>query len=372
MDADRRFMKMALALAKKGVGRTAPNPMVGAVVVKDGEVIGSGWHRGPGFPHAEAEALANCRKDPRGATLYVPLEPCNHHGRTPPCTEAIIRAGIARVVYTTADPNPRVVGGGAARLRAAGVEVVELHEGPAREEALALNRFFFHHCLTGRPWVILKAAMSLDGKIATSAGRSRWITGEVSRRFVHRLRGRVDAVLVGRGTMATDDPHLTVRYGRPARQPLKILLDSRLAISPEANLVREAPARLVVFCGAAAPREKEEELTALGVRVFRLESRERPDLPEVLTTLGSQGVQSLLVEGGSEVFTSFCQADLANEFYLFYAPFLLGGDGLPVVAGRGPTDLGAVRRLKLDFVRKIGGDFLLHAYREELVKCLPV
>ncbi|MGQ9780374.1 MAG: bifunctional diaminohydroxyphosphoribosylaminopyrimidine deaminase/5-amino-6-(5-phosphoribosylamino)uracil reductase RibD [Bacillota bacterium] len=370
MDADLRFMRMALALAKKGEGRTAPNPMVGAVIVKDGEVIGSGWHRGPGRPHAEAEALASCRKDPRGATLYVNLEPCNHYGRTPPCTEAILRAGIGVVHYAVADPNPRVAGGGAARLRTAGIEVVE---GPAREEALALNRFFFHFCLTGRPWVILKAAMSLDGKITTTAGRSRWITGEESRRFVHRLRGKVDAVLVGRGTMAADDPRLTNRLGRPARQPLKVLLDSCLTVSPAANLVREAPERLLVFCAAAAPREKEEELAALGVRVFRQEGRGKVELPGVLETLGRLGVQSLLVEGGSEVFTSFWEADLANEFYLFYAPFFIGGrDALPVVAGRGLADLAEARRFKIDFVRKIGEDFLLHAYREELTKCLPV
>lgn len=370
LDSDLRFMRMALALARRGEGLTSPNPMVGAVVVKDGEVIGAGWHRGPGRPHAEAEALADCRVDPRGATLYVNLEPCNHHGRTPPCTEAIIQAGIAAVKYAVADPNPGVAGGGAARLRAAGLTVVE---GIARREALALNRSFFHFCLTGRPWVILKAAMSLDGKITTAAGESQWITGEGARRLVHRLRGRVDAVLVGRGTLVEDDPRLTSRFGRPRRQPLKILLDSRLAVEPSANVVREAPERLIVFCTADAPAAKEGELARLGVKVFRQPHRGRVALPAALAALGALGVQSLLLEGGSGVFTSFWEADLVDEFYLFYAPFFIGGrTALPVIAGEGLARLGEARRLEMDFARRVGGDLLIHAYREDLMACLPV
>jgi diaminohydroxyphosphoribosylaminopyrimidine deaminase/5-amino-6-(5-phosphoribosylamino)uracil reductase len=206
------FMKRALELSELGAPLVYPNPMVGAVIVKDGRIIGEGWHHGPGLPHAEVEALRVCREEPAGATMYVTLEPCNHWGRTPPCTKAVIEAGIAEVQIAIRDNNCRVAGGGIAALTEAGIKVAI---GLCREEALEINRSFFHYCHTGRPWVIMKAATSLDGKIATTGGQSRWITGEPARRLVHQLRSRVGAVLIGSGTMLADDPELTNRLHEP-------------------------------------------------------------------------------------------------------------------------------------------------------------
>ncbi len=363
-------MKRALDLSKKGQCLTCPNPMVGAVVVKDGQIIGEGWHRGPGLPHAEIEALKDCRADPKGATMYVTLEPCNHYGRTPPCSEAIIKAGIGEVIYAISDPNPAAEGG-AERLRRAGVKT---RTGLGRKEALELNRKFLHFCLTGRPWVIIKAAMSLDGKIATAGGESQWITNERSRKFVHKLRAEVNSVLVGSGTLLADDPQLTNRmFKASTRQPLKVLLDSKLQVTPEHRIIGEQPEDLIVFCTAEAQLDKEEKLRSLGVRIIRQETTGMVNLEEALASLSELGVQSALVEGGSSVFTSFWELGLVNEYYLFYGPFLIGGDLAPgALRGRGIKSLAAAERLKVESVKKLGTDILVHAYKEELQGCLPV
>jgi len=354
-------MKRALALARKGYGRVYPNPMVGAVIVKDGMVIGEGWHRGPGYPHAEVEALRRCKVDPQGATLYVTLEPCNHFGRTPPCTEAIIKAGIGKVCYAVADPNPHVAGGGARKLAEAGITTAE---GPWKDEAVALNRAYFHHCRTGLPWVILKAGMSLDGKIALANGESQWITGAKSREKVQQLRAHAGAILIGSGTAAKDNPRLTCRWGNPERrQPLKVVLDSQLSLNVESRLVRESPDNLVVFCSVNAPIDKENALTGRGVRVFRAKTSERPEPREVLETLGHMGVQSVIVEGGHQVFAAFVEAGLVNEYYLFYAPFWIGGDGaIGVLGGKGLPALAEKKPIKLESVRRCGEDFVVHGY----------
>jgi diaminohydroxyphosphoribosylaminopyrimidine deaminase/5-amino-6-(5-phosphoribosylamino)uracil reductase len=368
--ADRRYMKRALELSKRGQGRTCPNPLVGAVIVKEGRVIGEGWHRGPGLPHAEIEALRSCTEDPRGATIYVTLEPCNHFGRTPPCSEALIAAGIAEVQYAIADPNP-VAGGGAARLARAGVKVAG---GVGRREALELNRRFFHFCLTGRPWVILKAAMSLDGKITGATGQSQWITGPAARRVVHRLRSEVAAVLVGVETVRADDPQLTNRTARPAvRQPLRVVFDSNLRLPDQSKLVRESPEQLIVFCTRKAGAERIQQLSRSGVRVIRQEGDGAVDPAGALESLGGMGVQSVLAEGGAGVFTSLVRADLVNEYYLFYAPFFIGGPTAKgVVGGPGVAVLAEAPRLTVAGVRRVGNDVLVHAYREELATCLPV
>ena len=366
---DRNYMKRALQLSKKGCALTCPNPMVGAVIVKDGRIIGEGWHHGPGLPHAEVEALRLCREDPKGGTMYVTLEPCNHFGRTPPCTEAIINAGIAEVKIAVADPNPRVTGGGATRLREVGIKV---ETGVEQAEAREINQRFFYHCQTGRPWVIMKAAMSLDGKIATVGGESQWITGEKARHFVHELRSQVAAVLVGSGTLLQDNPQLTNRLVKSGgRQPLKILLDSELQVTAQHNLVSQNPQQLIVFCTQRAVKAKIEALQGLGVKVIQQNSGARVNLEEALATLGAFEIQSVLVEGGSEIFAGFSMQNLLNEYYLFYAPFFIGGSQAKgVIAGTGIDTLSAAHRLWVKSTRRVGSDILLHAYKEELQACL--
>lgn len=358
-------MKRALELSKKGRGLTYPNPMVGAVIVKDGQIIGEGWHHGPGLPHAEIEALKACRIDPSGAKMYVTLEPCNHYGKTPPCSEALIKAGITEVQFAVSDPNP-VASGGAERLQESGIKT---GIGLGREEALEINRKFFHYCLTGRPWIIMKAAMSLDGKIATAGGESKWITGERSRKFVHRLRAEVNSVLVGSGTLLADNPGLTNRMAKPiGRQPLKVLFDGDLHITEAHRLIAESPERLIIFCASRAPESKAEKLRGLGARVIRQETSGRIEIDNALATLGQLGVQSVLVEGGSAIFTSFWETGLVNEYYLFYAPFFIGGKAAPgVLGGEGVISLTKLERMKVESVKKIGSDFMVHAYKSTSV-----
>ncbi len=364
MDQDLIYMLRALELSKLGASMTHPNPMVGAVIVKNSEIIGEGWHHGPGQPHAEVEALKACSENPAGATMYVSLEPCNHWGKTPPCTKAIIEAGIAEVKMAARDCNCQVCGGGAEALIQAGIKV---NQGLCEEEALELNRSFFHHCKTGLPWVIMKTATSLDGKITSSNGESQWITGEPARRKVHQLRSEVGAVLIGSGTQQKDNPSLTNRMLEPVyRQPAKILLDSDLKLSLDSNLVNSNPEQLYVFCTAKADENKEKSLKELGVNIIKQDKAGRVDLPAVLEDLGSRNIRSVLVEGGAEVFAGFLQEDLVNEFYLFYAPFFIGGNQAKgVIGGAGVLALKDARRLTIDSVSGEGEDILIHAYKEE-------
>ncbi len=367
---ERFYMERALTLSKQGEFSAYPNPMVGAVIVKDGQIIGEGWHRGPGHPHAEVEALHSCHRDPAGATLYVTLEPCNHHGRTPPCTEAILKAGLSKVKMAVADPNPCVIGCGGSRLQAAGV-VVE--RGLCRQEALELNRSFFYHALTKRPWVIMKSAASLDGKINGAAGETRWITGEASRKVVHGLRAQVGAILIGRGTLLQDNPALTNRFEpRGQRQPLKVLLDSSLQISETQRLVQENPENLLVFCNQQAPEVKINHLQALGVRVIQQATDGRIDLVKMLEHLGQNGVQSLLLEGGAQIYAAFIESGLVNEYYLFYAPIFIGGRATSLVADGVEIASRGEQPLLIKEVTYQGGDLLIRAYQEELSQCLPV
>ncbi|MGQ9919961.1 MAG: bifunctional diaminohydroxyphosphoribosylaminopyrimidine deaminase/5-amino-6-(5-phosphoribosylamino)uracil reductase RibD [Desulfobacca sp.] len=361
--ADRSFMARALRLAKKGAGFTSPNPMVGAVVVRDGRIVGQGYHRRYGGPHAEVEALSQAGAAARGATLYVTLEPCNHHGKTPPCTQAVLAAGIARVVIANADPNPRVTGGGAAFLRQQGLQV---EMGLLAEAARRLNEPFFKASTTGRPWVIAKAAASLDGKIATHTNDSHWITGPAARLWVHRLRHQVDAILVGVGTVVADDPQLTTRLPRGrGKDPVRVILDSRLRLPLTAQVLQlHSTAPTWIACTEAAPPDKREALAALGAECLLLPSRQgRVDLEALLSLLGQRRLQSLLVEGGAEVHGAFFEAGLIDKFYLFLAPKLIGGRQAPgVFGGQGITRLAEAPSLRELTIRRLGPDLLISGY----------
>ncbi len=333
---DRAWMRQALALARLGEGTTAPNPRVGALVVREGVPVGWGWHRAAGAEHAEVAALTRAGEAARGATLYVSLEPCAHRGRTPPCVGEILAAGIRRVVAAVQDPDPRVNGRGFAALREAGVE---LCVGTLQEAARWLNRDFFHWQATRRPWVTLKAAVSLDGMLAARQGASRWITGEPARRWAHRLRLRHDAVLVGAGTIRRDDPQLTVRLPGAARTPLRVVLSRSLELDPRARVFREqGPVR--VYTGLDAPQSRRRALEAAGAEVRAVASDGSGlDLGALLEDLGAAGVQSLLVEGGGKTCAAFALGGFVREVVLFGAPCLVGAEGgTPLVAGPAVDD----------------------------------
>ncbi|MBC7222488.1 bifunctional diaminohydroxyphosphoribosylaminopyrimidine deaminase/5-amino-6-(5-phosphoribosylamino)uracil reductase RibD [Candidatus Bipolaricaulota bacterium] len=353
-------MRRALALARKGEGFTRPNPLVGAVVVKDGEILAEAYHERFGGPHAEVLALEKAGEKARDAELYVNLEPCvDFPGKkTPSCTEAIIRAGIKRVFVATRDPNPHVCGRGLARLREAGVEVVE---GVLAEEAKKLNEIFFHWITARTPFVALKLALTLDGKIASYTGKSKWITGEEARRVVQGLRRRYAAVLVGTNTVLADDPELTVReFAGP--QPLRVVLDPHGRI-PLTARVFSGTAKTLVVTADMSP-EKEEALKARGVEVLRAPDREgKVDLARLLLFLAEREVDSLLVEGGGEVAWSFLSQGLVHKIYFFYAPIILGGrNAVPAVGGEGfpePAQALPIKGITLEWV---GKDLLLTGY----------
>jgi diaminohydroxyphosphoribosylaminopyrimidine deaminase/5-amino-6-(5-phosphoribosylamino)uracil reductase len=361
--ADQHYMKMALRLAARGAGLVSPNPMVGAVVVKAEEVVGRGWHHRYGEPHAEVMALRDAGSQSRGATLYVTLEPCNHHGQTPPCTEAILAAGVKRVVAAALDPNPTVNGGGAAFLKEKGLEV-EL--GLLAEESRRLNESWLTWVETGLPFVIAKAACSLDGKIATRTGDSKWLTGETARAYGHRLRHWCDAILVGIGTVLADDPNLTARPSqRNGSDPIRLVLDSRLRIPLDARLINlKSPAPTWVVCTAAAPTEKIQALESQGAEVLVLPEQDgRVALKPLLQELGRRRVQSLLVEGGAEVLGAFLDQRLVDKFYFFYAPKILGGKtGYPAVAGQGVAKLSEAHQARNLSLRRLGPDLLISGY----------
>lgn len=355
---DRRYMRRALALAARARGRTAPNPMVGAVVVADGQVVGEGWHPQAGEPHAEVFALRAAGEAAKGATLYVTLEPCCHFGRTPPCTEAVLSAGIQRVVAAMADPFPKVAGGGLAQLRAAGLAV---ECGLLEEAARELNRAYLRAVQFGLPWVTLKMAMTLDGKIATRTGDSRWITGERARAYVHQLRNRNDAVMVGIGTACADDPQLTARV-RGGRNPVRVVVDPRFELGLESYLVRtarETPTLVAVGEGADIG-----PLLELGVLVEQLPLRDRRlDLKEFLRRLVGRGIHSVLCEGGAGLGASLLEADLVDEVAWFIAPKLVGGVSAPgSLGGLGVERMSEARRLEKVQYRRFGEDMAVLGY----------
>ncbi|MGH7356621.1 MAG: bifunctional diaminohydroxyphosphoribosylaminopyrimidine deaminase/5-amino-6-(5-phosphoribosylamino)uracil reductase RibD [Candidatus Rokuibacteriota bacterium] len=356
---DLAWMERALELAARGRGLTSPNPMVGAVVVWDGAVVGEGWHARAGAPHAEIEALARAGSRARGATLYVNLEPCVHHGRTPPCAPALIDAGLTRVVAALEDPDPRVAGRGLAVLRGAGIPV---ETGLLAAEAARLNRVFLTAMREGRPHVTLKAAASLDGRIADLHGVSRWITGDPARAHAHRLRADSDAIVVGVTTALRDDPALTVRLAEPwPREPWRVVLDTHARLPVDARLIRSgSPARALVAVTETAPLARVAALEATGAAVLRVASRQgRVDVQALLAELFARDVRSVLVEGGGEVHASFVAAAAIDRVALFLAPLLLGGRSAPGLLGGAGRELKAAVRLEGLEVRRLGEDLLV-------------
>jgi diaminohydroxyphosphoribosylaminopyrimidine deaminase/5-amino-6-(5-phosphoribosylamino)uracil reductase len=359
--ADLRFMRVALRLAGRGFGRTSPNPMVGAVLVRDGAIIGQGWHRRAGGPHAEIEALSAAGGKTHGATLYVSLEPCCTHGRTPPCTDAIIPAGIGRVVAAAQDPNPVHRGKGFEILKKAGIAV---EVGLLRNEAEEMNEAFNHWIVNRAPFVTVKAAMSLDGKIATINGESKWITGEKARREGTKMRAGADAILVGVNTIIRDDPSLTIRLpGFEEKELRRIVLDPRARTPLAAKVVSDASRSLTTLVvSAAAPKRK---VTALSKRVRLLEAPTKNgvlDLPWLLRELGGENVASLLVEGGGETNATFLEAGLVQRVAFFYAPLVIGGRNAPVsVGGKGVQLLRDRISLRNESWRRVGLDLFLSA-----------
>ena len=355
-DPRENHLRRALRLAARGRFRVSPNPMVGAVLVRDREVVGEGWHRQVGGPHAEVEAFAAAGERARGATLYVNLEPCSHFGRTPPCADAVIAAGVERVIACHSDPDPRVAGRGFARLREAGIEV---ESGFLMREAVRLNYRFLIAALERRPAVTLKWAMSLDGRIATAGGESQWITSPAARRWALELREEHDAILVGSGTVLADDPRLTRRAGKAPGAILRVVLDRRLRTPPTARLFQEA-GEVVIYTGTA-PAGDPAALAAAGATVVPLES---PEPAAVLADLYSRGVRSVLVEGGGEVHASFVAAGLYDRVHAACAPLLLGGRAAPGPLGDpGIDSLGLAPRLTDAEAGRRGSDWILSAYR---------
>lgn len=355
------FMRIALEEATKGLGRTSPNPAVGAVLVKGGRIIARGFTQPAGQAHAEVMALRAAGPRARGADLYTTLEPCNHYGRTPPCTLAILEAGVRRVISASWDPNPKVNGKGIAKLRRHGVEVLT---GVLEEEADHLNRAFFKAIGTGLPYVTLKAAATLDGKLATATGDSRWVTGEPARAWVHQLRNRVDVILVGANTVRLDDPQLTTRLsGGGGRDAVRVVVDSHLSLKPKHTIFTQRSTSKTVLATLEDPEgRKARRFTEQGVEVWHVrEKRGRVDLKALLARLAQQGLNHVLVEGGAEIYGSFLRERLADELALFLAPKLVGSQGLSWSGELGVKRMSDALALKNVTFERLGEDLLLQA-----------
>lgn len=341
MNLDEKYMEMALALAEKGAGAVSPNPLVGAVLVKDGEIVGKGWHKVYGGPHAEVNAIDDAGAAAEGATIYVTLEPCNHTGKTPPCTQKILENKIAKVVVAMKDPNP-VASGGSDFLRANGIEVVE---GVLEDKAKKINESFTKHLLTKKPFVILKCAATLDGKTATKTGDSKWITNPESRKHVHKIRNMVDAILVGIETVRKDDPSLTTRLDGECSDPVRIILDTKFSIAKDAKVITQKSEKgTIVAVGdnlkddPEANSKKKIICADNDVKVIFVPVKNgRIDIEALMVILGKDRITSILVEGGSTVATSFLEAGQVDKVCFFYAPkILLGVDSYPMLRGESP------------------------------------
>lgn len=358
---DEDFMRTALQMARNAEGRTSPNPLVGAVIVRDGRIVAAGWHRKAGTPHAEVHALNMAGDLAKGATLYVTLEPCAHYGRTGPCAKAVAEAGIARVVIAMKDPNPLVAGKGIKILEDAGVDVTC---GVLEAEAVSLNEVFLKWIAHKMPFVVLKTAMTLDGKIATATGESQWITNEASRRRVHEWRDRYDGILVGIGTVLKDDPSLTARLsGRMGRNPVRIIADSRARTPLHAKAVTDGQARTIVVVTEHAPAERIAALKNAGVEILTAGSGEQVDLRAMMRQLGRQEICSIFAEGGGRLNYSLLKAGLVDKVHAFIAPKLVGGkDALTPVEGEGFAHLSEAVELERLTAEPMAGDILLTGY----------
>jgi diaminohydroxyphosphoribosylaminopyrimidine deaminase / 5-amino-6-(5-phosphoribosylamino)uracil reductase len=368
---DQEYMNLALSLARATLGQTSPNPSVGAVLVKDGQLVGTGVHLKAGTPHAEVHAIKEAGNFAEGATMYVTLEPCSHHGKTPPCADLIIKTGIGKVFVATLDPNPLVAGKGVEKLTKAGIEV---EVGLCKEEAMQLNEKFFHFIQTNTPFVTIKAGISLDGKIAAKTGDSKWITSPESRQDVHRLRHEHDGILVGINTILQDNPLLTTRRPRGGINPIRIVLDTELKIPTSAHVVQDRSARTIIFTGNKIELEKKNELDRLGVTIFSQE-RSTLSLEEVLQTLGEQKIMSVLVEGGSAIHASFIEENAFQQIITYVAPKIIGGrEAIPFVGGVGPELVKLGKQLRFTDIKQLGPDIKITAKPlkgEDSEQCLP-
>jgi diaminohydroxyphosphoribosylaminopyrimidine deaminase/5-amino-6-(5-phosphoribosylamino)uracil reductase len=361
-DRDEKYMRMALRLAAKAHGRTSPNPMVGAVVVKDGRVVAGGWHKKAGEPHAEAVALRKAGAAANGATLYVTLEPCSHvNKRTPPCSPLVIRSGVKRVVIAMIDPNPRVSGGGVRAIRKAGIEVVT---GVLEPEASRLNEAFVKHVTKKVPFVTLKIAQTLDGKIATASGESKWITGGKAREEGHRLRDQDDAILAGINTVLKDNPSLTARIPG-GRDPIRVIVDSTLRIPLTANvLTQKSSAKTIVATLTRSSKAKIKKIQDRGAEVLIVRSdKGRVDLKDLMKKLGKMDIMSVLIEGGAEINASALKAGIVDKVIMFIAPALMTGrDALCSIGGASPVKLSQAIRLRDVTTRFVGEDLMVEGY----------
>ncbi|MCM3763271.1 bifunctional diaminohydroxyphosphoribosylaminopyrimidine deaminase/5-amino-6-(5-phosphoribosylamino)uracil reductase RibD [Alkalihalobacillus oceani] len=356
---DHDYMKLALELAESTAGQTAPNPVVGSVVVKDGAIVGFGAHLKAGEAHAEVHALTMAGEKARGATIYVTLEPCSHYGKTPPCADLIVKSGIKRAVIATGDPNPEVAGRGLEKLRNAGIEV---EFGVCQQEANELNRVFFHFMKHQRPYVTLKTATTLDGKTATVAGKSKWITSAEARADAHYYRHTHDAILVGVNTVLADDPSLTTRLENGGKNPIRIVLDRQLRTPLEAKIVQDQLAPTWLITTEQASVQKEAELTQFGVNVIRLKEL---TIRELLVLLGRKGVTSLFVEGGAEVNGSFLIEKAVDQMIVYMAPKVFGGSTAPsAIGGPGIAEVADAHELNIIEVATVGPDIKIRAVKE--------
>lgn len=356
-------MKIALDLAKKGEGLTSPNPMVGAVIVKEGKVVGTGFHKALGEAHAEVAAIDEAGASAKGATLYVTLEPCNHTGRTPPCTGKIVDANISRVVAAMKDPNPDVKGGGIDYLKQHGIDIVL---GVCKDKAKKLNEAFIKYVGTKRPFVIIKCAATLDGRIATKTGDSRWVSGKESRAFVHRLRHAADAIMIGINTVKQDDPSLTTRLNDlKGHDPFRIILDTHLAISENAKVLRlNSASDTIIVTGNSISEKKKAQIENKRIRIIKSPVKDGLiDLDSLMDRLGDFGITSVLIEGGSRVIAKALDEKIVDKIIFFYAPKIMGGDdGVPVCKGQGPDLMNDCIPVKDINVRRFGDDVMIEGY----------
>lgn len=362
-EMDQKFMREALRQARKGLGRTSPNPVVGAVIVRNGQILSKAYHRKAGAPHAEVEALSKLKGSARGGTLYVNLEPCNHHGKTPPCTEAILLSDLDRVVVGMKDPNPKVKGGGCEFLRKKGIKVTT---GVLEAECRQLNEAFIKSSTCGCPFVILKSAITLDGWIATAQGCSKWITNEKSRQSVHRLRDQVDAVMVGIGTVLTDNPSLTTRLNRGrGKDPLRIILDTHLKTPAHAKVLNHrSSADTLLIVGPHVSDRDRKKIQKEGIKILTCPLKNGMiDLVALMGILEKKSVSSLLLEGGASITGSMLRERLIDKMYVFIAPKVLGGnDGVAMAVGSGSKRIDECLNLKDIHVKKFGNDILVTGY----------
>ncbi|MDA8234480.1 MAG: bifunctional diaminohydroxyphosphoribosylaminopyrimidine deaminase/5-amino-6-(5-phosphoribosylamino)uracil reductase RibD [Clostridia bacterium] len=359
---DEKYMAIALELAARARGRTSPNPLVGAVVVKDGRIVGQGYHEKAGTPHAEVHALREAGEQAMGATIYVTLEPCSHYGRTPPCSEAVINAGVARCVAAMVDPNPLVAGRGLDQIRQAGIEV---SSGVLEEEAHRLNEVFIKYITTKEPFVVMKSAMTLDGKIATHTGHSRWVTGPEARERVHRLRDEYDAIMVGVGTILADDPALTTRLTERGRDPVRIILDSQARTPLTAKILNQhSQAATIIAVTQQAPQQRVAALEQAGAKVLTVPDMDgRVDIKRLMSIVGQEGITGILLEGGGQVNGAALAAGIVDKVIWFIAPKLIGGQTAPTpIGGPGATTMDEALNLTRVKLEQLGPDIMIEGY----------